>query len=236
VDRDALDEAVADYKRKLRIGAFCLDQLSKTDHEPSLRGYARPRMWAQYAENHRGVCIVLDRESLNQAVRSKYPDHDDSWVRDGRVRYVTVVNDPTSIAIEYREGEVQSCVNEYFARYSDSRFFAKHVDWRDENEYRWVYFDPDESGKKSPFVAIKDSVVGLVLGEDYEGSHLPVARMFAEHYELNGNVVQCRWNRLALYLIPFADEGGRLIAVDKGPKILDFQVGQAYTVPYTPPT
>ena len=24
-------------------------------------GYARPRMWAQYAENHKGICLMLDK-------------------------------------------------------------------------------------------------------------------------------------------------------------------------------
>ena len=232
VDRDALDKAVADNKRKLRVGAFCLDQPSTPDDAPSLRGYARPRMWAQYAENHRGVCIVLDRESLDQAVRRRYPDHDGSWVRGGRVKYETSRNDPASMTIEYREGEVQSCVNEYFTGYGDSLFFAKHVDWRDENEYRWLYFDPDGSGtgsdgNKGPFIDIKDSVIALVLGEGYEDSHLPIARMFAAHYELNGNVVRCLWDRLALYLTPFADDGSRLIPVGTRPKIFDFQVGTA---------
>jgi DUF2971 family protein len=241
VDREALNGAVADCMRKVRVGAFCLDRPSTSDRVPTLRGYGRPRMWAQYAENHRGVCIVLDRESLNQAIRSKYPDHDGSWVRDGRVRYVTSYDDPSSIAIEYREGDVQSSVNEYFTRYGDSLFFSKHLDWHDENEYRWVYFDADESGtgsdgNKSPFVDIKDSVIGLVLGEGYENSHLPIARMFAEYYKLNGNIVRCRWERLALYLIPFADETGRLIPVDGGSKVFDFQVGPARTAPFNPST
>jgi len=241
VDRDALDKAVAAYKRRLRASAFCLDQPSTGEHAPSVRGYGRPRMWAQYAENHRGVCIVFDRESLNQAIRTTYPDHDGSFVRDGRVNYVTSHNDPASIALEYREGEAEACVNEYFTRYGASLFFTKHVDWRDENEYRWLYFDADESGTgrdgmKNPYVDIKDSVIGLVLGADYEAAHLPVAQMFAERYGLNGNIVQCLWNRLALYLIPFANEGGRLIRAGKPPKIFDFQVGPATTAPYHPPT
>lgn len=28
------------------------------------RGWARSRMWAQYGESHRGVCLVFDRESM----------------------------------------------------------------------------------------------------------------------------------------------------------------------------
>jgi hypothetical protein len=241
VDRKALNDAVADYKRKIRVGAFCRDLRPTSDRAPSLRGYGRPRMWAQYAENHSGVCIVLDRERLNQAIHSKYPDHAGSWVRDSEVRYVTSYDDPSSIAIEYREGDVQSCVNEYFTRYGDSLFFTKHVDWHDENEYRWVYYDADESGtgssgNKNPFIDIKGSVVGLVLGEDYEGSHLPIARMFAEYFKLNGNIVQCQWHRLALYLKPFANENGRLIPISKTPEIFDFHVGPLRTEPYTPPT
>jgi hypothetical protein len=29
-------------------------------------GYARPRMWEQYAENHVGVCLVFDRDHIHQ--------------------------------------------------------------------------------------------------------------------------------------------------------------------------
>ena len=241
VDRKALDEAVAGYKRKVRIGAFCRDQPSTSDNEPSVRGYGRPRMWAQYADNHRGVCIVLDRGRLDQAIRRKYPDHGDSWVRDGEVEYVTSYNDPASIAIEYREGGVQACVTEYFTRYGGSLFFTKHVDWRDENEFRWVYFDADESGTGSTgnelsYVDIRGSVVGLVLGGDYENSHLPIARMFAEYFRLNGNIVRCQWNRLVLYLTTFADEDGHLVPVGKIPEVFDFQVGPPQIKPFAPPT
>jgi hypothetical protein len=96
--------------------------------------------------------------------------------------------------------------------------------------------DERRSGNKNPFIDIKGSVVGLVLGEDYEGSHLPIARMFAEYFKLNGNIVQCQWHLLALYLKPFADENGRLIPISKTPEIFDFHVGPLRTESYTPPT
>lgn len=40
------------------------------DLAPFLRGYARPRMWEQYAENHAGVCMCFDRRRFESlAVR-----------------------------------------------------------------------------------------------------------------------------------------------------------------------
>jgi hypothetical protein len=239
VDRHALNEAVADYRRKLRIGAFCLDQPSSPDGDPSQRGYARPRMWAQYGENHGGVCIVLRRERLDQAIRGKHPDRDGSWVRDGRVKYITTQGEPTNLAMEYREDYIKAGVDDYLTANADKIFFVKHVDWRDENEYRWAYFDANQSatagGMRGPFVDINGSVAALVLGQDYKDSHLPVARMFAEYYHLDGNIVRCLWNRLSLYLVPFADDGGSFIPVDNGPRAFDFIVGPVRTQPYTPP-
>ncbi len=35
---------------------------------PFLSGNARPRMWAQYAENHQGVCMKLNGEKLDQKI------------------------------------------------------------------------------------------------------------------------------------------------------------------------
>lgn len=32
------------------------------------RGFARARMWAQYADNHTGVCMVLRRNAFEDAV------------------------------------------------------------------------------------------------------------------------------------------------------------------------
>lgn len=36
------------------------------------RGFCKPRMWAQYAERHAGVCLVLDRQKLNESVEKRF--------------------------------------------------------------------------------------------------------------------------------------------------------------------
>ena len=32
------------------------------------RGYGHSRMWAQYSENHKGVCFAFDKDKLHQAI------------------------------------------------------------------------------------------------------------------------------------------------------------------------
>lgn len=242
VDEPAFNRAVADYKRRIRVGAFCLDQPSGAAGSQGHRGYAHPRMWAQYAENHKGVCIVMSRDILNQAIRTKYRDQNGSWVEDGKVRYVdTVPEDPATQAVKFDQEEyhIESTVRNHFTKFRDSMFFVKHVDWRDENEYRWVYYDADESGtgsngNKSPFVDIKHSVAALVLGQDYADAHLPVARMFAESHGLNGDIVRCQWDRLNLHLIRFADDGNHWIAVENDQIPRHWGIGKPRLVPFTP--
>jgi Protein of unknown function (DUF2971) len=215
----AAQEEVRNYRRRIRVAAFCLDQPYGNMDNQGRRGYARPRMWAQYADNHRGVCIILDRAGLDNAVRQRYPEQNASWVRGGEIRYVeTAREDIISESVELSSAdEARESVQKHFRRYAERLFFTKHIDWRDENEYRWVYYDADQSqtgedGMKAPFVDIKPHVVAMVLGADYADAHLPVARMFAQGHNIDGEIVRCSWRGLYLNLEVFADDGKRIIS------------------------
>jgi hypothetical protein len=65
----ALDEIRRVMKEDWKVLYFTMDH-SYTDEFDiprtyTILGYDRPRMWAQYAENHRGVCIQFDGDKLN---------------------------------------------------------------------------------------------------------------------------------------------------------------------------
>ena len=38
-------------------------------------GYSRPRMWAQYAENHKGVCLIFDGTKLDANIHKELETH-----------------------------------------------------------------------------------------------------------------------------------------------------------------
>jgi hypothetical protein len=37
------------------------------------RGFSRPRMWQQYGDNYRGVCMIFDRAALQRAIEASVP-------------------------------------------------------------------------------------------------------------------------------------------------------------------
>ena len=51
-----------DNPKKFR-GGFC---------KVFYRGYTHPRMWAQYASNHTGVCLVFDKELIKISINHDF--------------------------------------------------------------------------------------------------------------------------------------------------------------------
>ena len=49
-------------KRDCKLCCFSIDD--KTKNLYSGRGWGHPRMWAQYADKHKGVCLVFDKDKL----------------------------------------------------------------------------------------------------------------------------------------------------------------------------
>ena len=43
--------------------------------EPFNRGYSHPRLWEQYADNDEGICLVLERAALVEAVTRAASSH-----------------------------------------------------------------------------------------------------------------------------------------------------------------
>ena len=132
-------------------------------------GYAHPRMWAQYAEKHRGVCLALDRAELDTSVRETARDRQ---VFAGSVEYhetnygsATGVADPYSVAYleDVARADLATVMEPHIARHQRDLFFTKHADWRDEWEYRWVVRSSDD---EPLLVPITRALRGVLIGHD----------------------------------------------------------------------
>jgi len=155
-------------KSKTRLLCFSVDRPPLTgDHTKDIfsRGLAKPRMWAQYGDNHAGVCLVLDRAKLLEAVKATYKDiihicgpveyKDQSFMRS---------LGPHEFAIDVDQLEVlgpSGYVGAHLRAHYKSLFFSKLLDWRDESEWRIVVFaNTDED----LFLQIEESLVGVIHG------------------------------------------------------------------------
>jgi Protein of unknown function (DUF2971) len=138
------------------------------------RGFLKPRMWAQYGDNHKGVCLVFDKALLNDAISKAGCDE----AINGKV-YYDFVGDiarvPTYFMLKdsdhvdfdlpklQQRGEDE--IFDQMKAVSSLIFFAKHQDWAAENEYRWIVIRKDDQPIDFPF---KNSLVGVVIGQDAE--------------------------------------------------------------------
>lgn len=163
----------SELKKKAFLACFSMDTAPLTgDHVTDIfnRGFCKPRMWAQYAEKHKGVCLVFDRKKLTKMISTQLSDS--CLITSGPVEYINrrvirnFEDQPYLINIDFLEsvgGEVYA--NSHLRTHFKRLFFEKMTDWRDETEWRWVMFS--ESGDEL-YVNYKDSLVGIMFGENTE--------------------------------------------------------------------
>lgn len=158
-------------KSNAYLCCFSSDAPSLTgDHTKDilLRGLAKPRMWAQYADRHRGFCLVFDKSRLIDCLRKQVTDRlifeDQVTYRDRP--FLSSIFRPNAFSIEYDELREQGfkiyCHN-HAIRHIDELYFEKLTDWRDESEWRLLFLG---SVSEPPLVDISDALTGVVHGAD----------------------------------------------------------------------
>lgn len=100
-------------------------QISLTlDYSDKVKGFMSPMMWGQYGCKGQGVCIELDRDSI------ECPE--DVW--DGPItytdylQYIKLPDNATS----------EDDMSEYIRENKEDILFKKHTSWEKENEYRFI--------------------------------------------------------------------------------------------------
>jgi Protein of unknown function (DUF2971) len=166
-DVEKLERLAADTLRTTKILSFTLDRpLSPGVSAAHAWGYARPRMWEQYAENHQGVCLVFDRSALHGQIIAQLKARNDAFA--GEVTYSdaplaghTAARslDATRILVE-GDGEVERGLRAHLLQHVDELFFRKLEDWRTEEEFRYVLLDSDDADIFVPIVGLRAVVVG----------------------------------------------------------------------------
>lgn len=167
---EALYRAARDTLFKTKLLSFTLDAPADPAGGPAeyTRGYARPRMWEQYAENHQGVCLAFDRVGLTEHLMSILRAF--GHVVSGPVVYSNTPR-PGSEAARILDadqlrdaaaGDLTVGLREHLRAHAPELFFRKLEDWKTERELRFVVLDED---KLSTTVALGDSLRGVILGE-----------------------------------------------------------------------
>ena len=116
-------------------------------------GTNHPAMWAHYADNSNGVCIVIDKEAFISKNKDILDNH---FYKFEDVKY-SLSNTPDDEKIDYEAKTPE----DFIIKNWQDLFFLKHKDWENEDEHRLFIMDYD--GKLSIDGCIKYIVLGRKL-------------------------------------------------------------------------
>jgi hypothetical protein len=142
----------------------------------SSRGYGRDRMWAQYADNHRGVCLFFDREVFE--IEFKKQLQDKGFAMAMPVEY----NDVPSVI----PCSIHVPIEQVITKNARERFFTKRKDWESEQEYRFLFVpkDPD-AAPPHEYIGIHEALVAICVGHRFPVGLRPCIEAICDREKIN---------------------------------------------------
>ncbi len=129
--------------------------------------YAKPRMWAQYAnsKSQDGICLIFNKDLLIEKILSAFSK---DKVSVGNVKYLDAIQFAHKVAVATSiQDDILSLESmdkiryELINRYGWTYFYSKHIDWQDENEFRVILFDDNDEHK---YLEIDGCLEAIVMG------------------------------------------------------------------------
>lgn len=166
----AIEEAYAQLKTvrdAMRVLSLSTDAVEPTGVLPAFSScWARPRMWEQYGDAHRGVCLLFDRLRLEDMIIATWPGEQTyvgtvDYARDGGIQAGRRMLDADLVL---SDDQPDRAIRAYLDANRDAYFFLKSDDFATEYEYRVVL---SRSSDRYAYVDCSDSLVAVVLGERF---------------------------------------------------------------------
>jgi Protein of unknown function (DUF2971) len=157
---------------RMRVLSFTHDADRRSEYSGFDCCWARPRMWEQYGDVHRGACLLFDRPALERSIRDAWP-REHTFLRDVDYTREGIASSTIRTLIDERifEGrELAQAVIEYVEVRHDAFFFLKSDDFATEYEYRVVLSAGDDN---YAYIDYRDALIGVVLGERFPAWQRP---------------------------------------------------------------
>jgi Protein of unknown function (DUF2971). len=190
-----IDEAL---RQRSKVACFTGDRFPSgpgEDGDEFHRGYARARMWDQYADHHKGACLIFDQVVLVQQAEHALGIH--GAVRFGRVSYIDRRVGDAKGMLWFNASDLRRGVAEAAEQYLDSNWqellLTKNLDWASEEERRILFVEPGSIETIREF-NFGGSLVSVVLGESSKPELQAQVVALARSAGLpSGMVAQCSW-------------------------------------------
>lgn len=156
--------------------------------EGFLYGACKPRMWANYGENHKGICLKFNGINFDKQIRMKLKGTDKSRrVYCGKVKYIDYGDTLDSTSIDYIELSkigITNGLRKHLRTYRKQFFLSKSKDWKTESEFRWLINSKLES-RESELLPIKGIIEEVIIGADFAKANYPTLFELCESLDIH---------------------------------------------------
>ena len=160
------------------------DNLLEEDKYASSCGWDRLRMWSQYGDNHKGICLVFSQEGIKkdlQELKNK------SKIKDYIVGYMEYKQDtmmllPTLMINRIQQEGSDEYAEDFILQNREKLFFQKFMDYRDENEFRIIINDPHN---ELNFLDIAKSIRGVIVGDKVPKVYHPLIKKLCQSVDID---------------------------------------------------
>ena len=149
---------------KKNVKVLCFSEDYKINNK-WYEGLNLPRMWSQYAENHKGICLEIDKDLFIEENKESFKH----WFGKS-INYGDSNNSPSIDYDKIEEEGIESYIKSFQHKEMDFLFFRKFYDWEAEREYRIIHFSENTNNE---FAKIEKSLKRIILGIDFNEIYLP---------------------------------------------------------------
>ena len=170
------EKAITERETNVRLASFSIDQDCPNEYGNYLfKGWARSRMWAQYADNHKGICLIFDKVNLIKSFKMAFNfDYCETFCK--KVNYTDNLA-PLKGALTSHppcESLITSDKIDFL--------FQKCGDFRDEQEFRLLLINKKlKTADEIVSFSIVESLCGIITG----------ARFPSENIQTLKNAIKC---------------------------------------------
>jgi hypothetical protein len=164
--------------------------------EENRPGYFYPRMWGQYGDQHKGACLIFDKDSLLNSI-SIYKDKLE--IKNGKINYLDITKQEfytdlvDAFKVDYKmiqKTKIYGYLKQFLDKYYEKIYFQKDIDWELEREFRILFYPKIFSDNNSLIeIPIINAFKGIVFGSKCDTENILLSN-YLKKYDVDVEAIE----------------------------------------------
>lgn len=166
---DIQEEINKVIKQNYKMCCFSMDKDNSSIYS---KGFFRPRMWSQYGDNHKGICLIFKKDefyyNLFKSIKSiNVSKNLKMAIINREITYDNQLQNLRNILSIKVRGNPKNFTKRFIEMYIDKLLFTKLEDYKDESEYRYAVHSNSFIDKNEIYINISNTLEGIILGTKF---------------------------------------------------------------------